>query len=231
MTNELIFLSYLGLVSISALYALRLGKEGLTGLICVQVILLNLFVTKQITLFGLTATASDALAVGATLTLNLLQEYYQKPAARRAIWISFFCSLFYIALSFLHLAYIPAASDASQAAFIQLLRPMPRIIIASLGVYLLVQYFDSALYAYLRSSWKNKFFVIRNYSSLALSQLLDTILFTFIGLYGINESFSSVSTLFDIIFVSYIIKLLAILITVPFIRMAKGFVTNPVDTL
>ena len=94
MLNELIFLSYICVVSGASLIALALGKEALVALICVQAVLVNFFVTKQITLFGLTATASDALAVGATLALNLLQEYYQKPVARKAIWISFFAHFF-----------------------------------------------------------------------------------------------------------------------------------------
>lgn len=221
MYNELIFLTYIFLVSVANLYALALGKEALTSLICVQVVLVNFFVTKQITLFGLAATASDALAVGATLGLNLLQEYYQLPAARKAIWISFFCSLFYTAISFLHLAYTPAATDISSSAFNLLLAPMPRIILASLSVYVLVQYVDSALYAFFKKRFEG-FFILRNYGSLAISQFLDTVLFSFLGLYGINESFSSISTLFDIILVSYIIKLLVIILAVPFVRIAKS---------
>ncbi len=92
--NELIFLGYILAVSSAALLALRFGKEGLIGLICVQAVLVNLFVTKQISLFGFTATASDAMAVGITLTLNILQEYFQKATALKAIWISFFVPSF-----------------------------------------------------------------------------------------------------------------------------------------
>ena len=121
--NELIFIVYILVVSIAAIIASKWGKDALVGLICVQAVLMNLFVIKQITLFGLTATASDALAVGTTLSLNLLQEYYQKSAAQRAIWISFFCSLFYTGIALLHLAYIPAPTDTSSAFFAALLTP------------------------------------------------------------------------------------------------------------
>ena len=221
MINELIFVAYVLTVSSASLIALMLGKEALVGLICVQAVLVNFLVVKQITLFGLTATASDALAVGATLSLNMLQEYYNKTAARKAIWISFFCALFYTVISLFHRAYTPAVTDVSQEAFDLLLGPMPRIVIASLSVYLFVQYIDSALYAYLRHKLEGGYFVIRNYSSLAISQLIDTILFSFLGLYGINESFSNIRTIFDIILVSYIIKLLVIILAVPFVRAVK----------
>ena len=109
--NELILLGYCITVASGALGALRFGKEGLIGFICVQVLLVNLFVLKQINLFGYTATASDALAVGITLSLNILQEYYSKKTALLAIWISFYCAVFYALFSLFHLAYTPALSD------------------------------------------------------------------------------------------------------------------------
>lgn len=231
MLNELIFLFYVAAVSSANLIALILGKEALVALICVQAVLANLFVTKQITLFGLTATASDALAVGGTLALNLLQEYYQKPAAYKAIWISFFCSFFYTVISLFHLGFTPAVTDITTEAFDLLLAPMPRLVLASLSVYIVVQYIDSSLYGYLRLKLHNQHFIIRNYASLAISQLIDTILFSFLGLYGINESFSSIRTLFDIIVVSYIIKLLVIIIAVPLVRAVKTlFHLEPTDS-
>lgn len=221
MLNEFIFVGYVITVSGASLIALSLGKEALTALICLQAVLVNFFVTKQITLFGLTATASDALAVGTTLALNLLQEYYHKTAARKAIWLSFFCSLFYTLISLFHLGYTPATTDTSAEAFDILLAPMPRIVIASLTVYLSVQYIDSALYGYLRAKLQDQHFILRNYGSLAVSQFIDTVLFSFLGLYGINESFSNLKTIIDIILISYIIKLLVIGIAVPFVRATK----------
>lgn len=219
--NELILLGYIVAVSSAALLALRLGKEGLIGLICVQAVLINLFVTKQITLFGLTATASDAMAVGITLNLNLLQEYYQKASALKAIWISIFCSLFYTVISLFHLAYSPASTDTSSALFHVLLAPMPRLVIASLIAYFIAQYTDTMLYGWLKKRFDDRFFIIRNYGSIAISQLLDTILFAFLGLYRLNESFSNLGTLFDIILVSYIIKVVVIIIAVPYVRFAR----------
>jgi len=224
MLNELIFFISILVVSGATIIALRLGKEALVALLCLQTVLVNIFVTKHITLFGFTATATDALAVGATLTLNVLQEYYQKAAARHAIWISVFCSLFYLLINTLNLSYIPAPTDISAQAYQLLFAPVPRIIIASLVVYIVVQYLESFLYAFFNQLLSGKYFVFRNYASLTISQLLDTILFSFLGLYGINESFNDLGTLFDIIIISYIIKLLVIMLAVPFVRITKVFV-------
>lgn len=222
--NELIFIAYVLTVSTAALVALRIGKSALIGLICVQCILVNLFVTKEIVLFGFTATASDALAVGITLSLNLLQEFFGKYTARKTIWISFAGSIFYTVLTMLHLAYKPGITDVSQSAFETLLRPMPRIVVASLFVYIIVQYLDSYLFGYLSQRFKHKHFILRNYASTAISQLVDTVLFSFLGLYCLNQNFCKLSTIVQIIVVSYIIKLLVILIAGPYLALSKLFI-------
>jgi queuosine precursor transporter len=224
--NELILLAYCITTGSAALGALRFGKEGLIGFICVQVILVNLFVSKQITLFGYTATAADALAVGITLSLNILQEYYSRETALSAIWISFYCALFYAVLSLFHLAYIPAATDTTHSLYKTLLLPMPRIVIASLVTYLLIQYLDTQIYFMLKKKLEGHYFVLRNYGSLFFSQFLDTVLFTFLGLYGSSESLSNFSTLFDIIKVSSIIKAVVIIVTVPYVRFARTFIKD-----
>ncbi len=227
MTNELIFLGSIFAVSTAALTALRLGKDYLIGLISTLSVVVNLFVIKQITLFGFTATASDALAVGITLSLNLMQEYYGKPSALKAIWVGFFCALFYCLMSLLHLAYIPALLDVSSVHYEALLSMMPRTIIASLTVYLIVQYIDAQLYGFMKRRFEGRFFVLRNYSTLACTQLLDTVLFSFLGLYKLNAAYSSLSVLGEIILVSTLIKLIVILIAVPYVRLAKIFYPVP----
>lgn len=222
--NELLFFCYILIISCATTGALWIGKEALIGLICVEALLVNLFVSKTITLFGLTATASDALAIGIALSLNTLQEYYYKPLTQKAIGISFACTLFYVVITIIHLAYVPAPTDISNNHFKALLQPMPRIILASLGTYLIVQYLDCQLYGKLCTLWHNRFFIIRNYTSVALTQLLDTILFTFLGLYKLNESFSSGETIVQIIIVSYGVKLIALSIGAPFLGFTKKFI-------
>ncbi len=191
------------------------------GLISIMTVLANLFVLKQITLFGFTATASDALAVGITLGLNLLQEYYTKSTAIKAIWIGFYTALFYAIMSLLHLAYVPAISDTFEPMYNAILTNMPRTVLASLVTFLIVQFTDTQLYALLKKQFNNRFFILRNYSTLAFTQLLDTVLFSFLGLYGISDNFSDISTIIDIIIISYIIKLIVIFIAVPYVRLAK----------
>ncbi len=95
-------------------------------------------------------------------------------------------------------------------AYTAILSSTPRIVAASLFTYFVVQQFDMRLYGFLKSKLENRFYMFRNYSSVALSQLLDTVLFSFLGLYGI------VTHIWEIVLVSYAIKLAILLFTTPF---------------
>lgn len=216
--NEFIFLAYIAMTASSLLVALYIGKEALIALVTVQLVLANFFVVKQIALFGLNVTASDALAVGATLGLNLIQEYYGKSQVMRAIGISFFCLVFSTLASLLHIVYVPSVSDKTHSCFSLLLSPMPRIIIASLITYLFVQYLDSLLYGMFQEKFKNRFFILRNYASVGVTHFIDTVLFSFLGLYGIIDHIG------DVILLSYSIKLVTLIIAVPFLTFSRWLI-------
>lgn len=211
--NELIFLIHLVCIGFTTLVMLRFGLPGLVSFLCVQALLANLFVIKQINLLGLNATASDVYIVGSVLTLNLIQEYYGKPEARKAIWMSFALLVFYTIVSQVHLAYMPSISDFSQAAYDAILSFMPRITIASMVTYVIVQYFDTYFYGILRIITHGRFLTARNMISIFASQLLDTILFSILGLYGIVEN------IMQIMLISFGIKMIAMLALVPLITL------------
>lgn len=214
--NELMFLFHITLMSLSTLLALRMGKEALVAFISLQAVLANLFVVKQITLFGLTATGSDAFTIGTVLGLNLLQEYYGADIAQKSIWISFGSLVFYGIVSQIHIGYMPHMCDTMQPHFIALLNEMPRIVIASFTVYFLAQQLDFVLYGALKRLFDGKYLILRNYCSVLMVQLFDTVLFSFLGLYGILDN------IWQIIAVSYTIKVIAILISTPFLALSRN---------
>lgn len=215
MANELIFILYLATLIFFTTCSLVLGKSALISLIALEWVLANLFVTKQITLVGWNATASDALAVGATLALNLLQEEYGKETARKAIVVSFMCLLFYTLISLLHILYLPSPSDRTHEHFKAILAPMPRLIIASLITFLVVQYTEYRIYGFFATLFKKRFFLLRNYLSVSVTQGIDTLLFSFLGLYGLIDQIG------HIVFISYLLKLGTLLLTAPFLACAR----------
>jgi len=213
--NELIFIFHALFITGCALGALTLGKEALISFIALLAILSNLFVTKQIMLFGFQATPTDALTIGLVLSLNLLQEYYGKEITKKAIGISFILSMAYTLLSQIHLLYLPSMHDTMHHHALELLGLMPRIVCASLFTYFIVQRIDCLLYEALKNRFKGRYLIARNYSSLIISQLLDTILFSFLGLYG------TLDAIIPVMCISYCIKLIVIAGATPFLWFSK----------
>lgn len=213
--NEVIFIVHVALVAGFTLGSLRLGKEALTSVVCLNGLLANLFVTKQITLFGMSVVSTDVFMVGSMLGLNMLQEYFGKTVAQRAIVVNAVMLVMYLIMSYIHVWYLPNAYDVMHGPFSVILSHMPRIVISSVVVCLVVQFFDAHLYHMLKTFFGNRYLLARNITCLLLLQLGDTVLFSFAALYG------TVYSVIPIIIVSYTIKLLVIACSSPFISLSK----------
>ncbi len=220
--NESIFAAHIFLMIAFTVAAARLGSAALSTLIALYGILANLFVVKQMTLFGLTVTCSDVFAVGTIFGLNLLQEYFGVEAARSAIKISFFSMVFFVLASQAHLCYLPASVDQTQPAFVSILSQTPRIVFASIAVYFLVQKIDVALFGHLKKLFRDRFLALRLGISLLITQGIDTVLFTFAALYGLGFSLG------DVIVVSFTIKCLVIGCSAPLGALSSRFLKRSV---
>lgn len=213
--NELIFFLQTLLIVGFVLGAFRLGKEALITWVAIQALIANLFVLKQITLFGLDVTASDAFAIGSLLGLNFLQEYFSQEEANRATKICFFFMFFFALVSQLHLIYTPSSYDTTHSAFLTLLTLSPRLLIASMSVFFIVQQIDIRFFAFLKKTFPAVSFAWRAAIALIVSQFLDTFLFSFAGLYGV------VASVFDIIAMSFLIKIIVIFCFTSCVRWVK----------
>lgn len=213
--NELIFFLQILVIVGFSLGAFRLGKEALIAWVTIQALIANLFVLKQITLFGLEVTASDAFVIGSLLGLNFLQEYFSREEAYKATKICFFFMLFFALVSQLHLLYEPSSYDTTHSAFLTLLTLSPRLLIASMSVFFIVQQIDIRFFAFLRRTLPRMSFAGRTTIALIFSQFLDTVLFSFAGLYGV------VASVIDIIAMSFLIKIIVIFCFTSCVRWAK----------
>lgn len=190
--NEAIFLLQVGAVVLSVKGAERLSKEALITLAVLLAVLANFFVLKQIHLFGWTVTCSDAYVIGHLMCLNLLQQHSGKLSAQKAIVLSFSAMLLFALLSQFHLLYVPSTSDIAHAHYEAVLGVAPRLFAASLTTFYCVQKLDLFLFGKIikllpRFSWKS-----RSAISLVISQAIDTLLFTLLGLYGVVENWVAI---------------------------------------
>ncbi len=213
--NELLFFFHLTLIFAFTIGALRLGKEALIAWIALQSVLANLFVLKQVTLFSMPATCSDTFILGVVLGLNLLQEYFGMFHARRAVFLSFSAMMAFVILAKFHLVYVPAGHDWSQLAYNTILSHSPRVLLASLSTFFIVQQFDVRFYSWLRRRFHGMHLTWRTTISLIISQGIDTVLFTILGLSGVIDH------LFSIIVMSFMIKVIIAICAAPFTLISK----------
>ncbi|NDE82154.1 MAG: hypothetical protein EB051_00860 [Chlamydiia bacterium] len=221
--NEAIFLVHILAVLCCTFGAVKLGESALVTWVCIQGVLANLFVLKQIDCFSLTVTCSDVYAVSGILSLNLLQEYFSLESAKKTAIRSFYFMVVFALMAKIHLLYQPSIDDSMDGAYRAILSPAPRILFASLLSFWIVQQIDIRLFAWIKNRWPHKPLSVRNAGSLITSQLIDTVLFTLLGLYGMVKS------LFDIILLSFVIKTAVILCFIPLLAFCKKIFTRPIE--
>ncbi|MBI3236837.1 MAG: queuosine precursor transporter, partial [Chlamydiales bacterium] len=131
---------------------------------------------------------------------------------------SFLSMISFVILAKIHLLYLPSPFDTTQDAYNLLLSNTPRLLFASLITFSIVQKLDFFLFNRLKTNAPNLSFSLRNLLCLLLFQTLDTLLFSFLGLWGL------VFSIRDIIWVSLAIKLLIIGISSPLIAFFQKFI-------
>lgn len=217
MNNELILLIHIVCIASFLGIAQKMGQNALISFVALCMVLANLFVTKQILVGGMNATAADVLAIGSMLGLNMLQEFFTRESARQAIMITFFTSIFFALVSAIHLWYIPSPLDTMHQYFYPILSPAPALVIGSIAIYFLSQWIDYGIYGLLKKIWQSRFLIARNYVAIGLSQAIDTMLFSlFLRYLGIVTDITS------LVIVSFSIKFIITLIATPLIAYASG---------
>jgi len=229
LSNEALFFVQVIFIAASLLGGMLLGRGALEALVGLYAAMMNLFVLKEVELFGLTVTPTDAFTIGVVFGVNLIHELYGYAAAVNAVWVGFYTTVMMMIFSQIHLAFTAAPCDMCGPSYTVILVSMPRLVTASLITYLIVMFLETWWYRYLKSkTWPviggqgphhthHLHLMLRNLVAVAPTQFLDTLLFSLIGLTGI------VHHLPHVILVSYSMKLLAILLVTPFLLVSKKF--------
>ena len=225
MTNELlIILSFIVVYGGVVLFYRLFGKSGLFAFSIFATLVASIEVMMLVDAFGMEMTLGNVLFGSTFLITDILSENHSRKDANRAVIISTACSILFIAISQIWLLYTPAENDWASGAFHTIFSNTPRLIIASLGVYLVAQLADVWLYhkwwnwCKKRFGDKRKGLWIRNNGSTMISQLLNTSLFTFIAFYGVH----SFSTMVSIFASSYAIFLVTSLLDTPVVYWCRS---------
>lgn len=217
--NELLWVVMLIINFAAILIAYRVwGKIGLYLWIPISVIIANIQVTKTVNLFGLEATLGNIVYATGFLVTDILSECFSKKESRKAIGIGFFALICLTLLMQMAVLFKPAPLDFVQDSMLTIFSFMPRLMIASLIAYFISNHHDIIAYEF----WKKKFpstkmIWLRNNASTFISQLIDSVIFTFIAFYGVFE----MDVLYQIVLSTYILKWIVALLDTPFLYLAK----------
>ncbi len=217
--NEILWLLML-LVNFGAItLAYRFfGRMGLYAWIPIATIIANIQVLKVISLFGFSATLGNIVYASSFLVTDILSENYGKREARRAVQVGFFSLLALTGLMNLALLFQPAPDDWVHPALTEIFSIMPRITLASMAAYWVSQLHDVWAYAFWKRRLPGKGWIfLRNNASTMVSQLLDTLVFTFIAFWGVFSG----PILAEIFLTTYLLKWLVAAADTPFVYLAR----------
>lgn len=224
MQNEILLIFSLFLTYAAVLFLFKLFKEqGLYLWTIVATIAANIEVLIVVDAFGMEMTLGNILFASTFLVTDILSELYGKKEAQNAVWMGIATSIAFIFISQSWMLYLPNENDFASPAIRTVFSNTPRLMIVGIAVYVIVQLFD--VWAY-HKWWeftsqkfgdRKKFLWLRNNGSTLISQLLNTILFTWGAFFGTYN----IETLISIAFASYLIFIVTSLADTPFVYLAR----------
>lgn len=167
---------------------------------------------NKLVLVGPFAVPGGILVFSATfLITDLLGELWGKREAHTAVWAGFYGSIFLAAMVWMISVWpSPEYAVEGAAAWNTALALTPRIVLASLVSYLIVQHLDVWLFHALKRLTHGRHLWLRNNGSTMVSQALDAVLFSTIAFYGIQP-------LLPLILGTYAVRLGVMVIDTPFV--------------
>ena len=200
-----------------------LGRTGLYVWTVLATIAANIEVLILVDAFGMEMTLGNILFASTFLVTDILSETEGKKYANNAVKLGMLVSVVFICISQSWFLYAPNANDWAMAPIQSVFSLTPRLMLVSIAVYGIVQVFDVFMYHLI---WKHTTRIfgdsrrglwIRNNGSTMISQLLNTILFTFGAFYGVH----SFETLINICVSTYVIYFVTSLLDTPAVYAAR----------
>lgn len=195
--NELLFAIHILVISLFLIIAAKFGKNSLLIFIVLCALLANLFVVKQLDLFSLSVVAGDVFSVGSIVGIIFLQKRFGKEAAKEAAKLSFFALIFFTVMAKVQIAYLPNSFDFVQKSFETIFSLSWRVIAASIASFWVAQRVAAWTVAWMERAH----FLWGALVAVFFSELVDTLLFSFLALSGVAGS------IFSVIIFSFCIKM------------------------
>lgn len=224
MRNEMLLIASLIVIYGGVLILYRIfGRMGLYCGTVFATVTANIEVLLMVDAFGMEQTLGNILFASTFLITDILSETEGKEAAQKAVNLGIATSIAFIVISQSWLLYIPAESDWARESFETIFSNTPRLMIVSFLVYAICQRFDVWAYHKWWSLTKKRcgdakrFLWLRNNGSTLISQILNTVLYSFGAFWGMYD----MQTMISICISSYVIFIVTSLADTPAIYLAR----------
>jgi len=206
------------------------GRDGLLGCIILAILLANLQGPKLTTIFGFQTSLGVIFYSGIFFATDLLSEKFGRAEAGRAVLIGFGVSCIIVAMLSIALLFQPTeqpnTAEFSQRihdSFRNIIDFTPRFVFGSLLAYLISQSLDVWLFHWIKRKTKGRWLWLRNNLSTMTSQLVDTLLYSFVVWWGVVD----LQTAIQLGLVKYGFKVGIAAIDTPFIYWARSWSQPP----
>jgi uncharacterized integral membrane protein (TIGR00697 family) len=183
----------------------------------------------------------DPIALGTVLfastylCTDILNEYYGKDAARKAVWVGFAGYLLMTVFMLLALGYAPLTPEQAGDAMAwnlpyhghlaAIFTPAPAFFAASMLAYLTSQLHDVWLYDYIRAKTKGKWLWLRNNASTLVSSFIDNVIFNvFAWVIFAEQPMETRVLIHSYILGTYGLRVALALIDTPFMYLARRLI-------
>lgn len=229
MSNEILLVLSIVVLYTGVVLAYRFfGKNGLYCWTVMATIAANIEVLILVDAFGMEMTLGNILFASTFLVTDILSEVSGKKEAQKAVHLGICASIMFIIISQSWLLYTPNANDWAMPSIVAVFSNTPRLMLASIIVYAIVQRFD--VWAY-HAIWKltetkchdkKSYLWLRNNGSTLVSQLLNTLLFNFAAFLGVH----SIATILNIALSGYVIFIVTSILDTPAVYVARKIASN-----
>jgi uncharacterized integral membrane protein (TIGR00697 family) len=183
-------------------------------------IVANIIAVKLIDLGGLILPAGIIIFPISYIVGDVLTEVYGYGAARRVIWLGFFCNLLAV-IAIIAAQNLPGAGfwDA-QSAYERILGFTPRLLVASFVAFLIGEFANSTILSKMKVATKGKWLWARTITSTFVGQGLDSFVFIFIAFWGTSPADALISAMFT----QWIFKVVYEAVATPLTYAAVDFI-------
>ena len=158
---------------------------AITAVFVTTLVVSNVIAVKLVGIGGLVLPAGVIIFPISYIFGDVLTEVYGYAAARRVIWLGFFCNLVAV-LAIAAAGALPPAGfwAANQPAYETILGYAPRLLVASFCAYLAGEFANSYVLARLKVATRGRWLWSRTISSTLVGEGLDSLVFVLLAFGG-----------------------------------------------